>query len=85
LDAQGRQKGYFGFIAPDGTLEESFETVLAQHEDDCNDVLVCAKYDTFIGPLALAKISLSTPRCCTRVRHSVALLPRKTLRPSLLN
>jgi hypothetical protein len=29
------------------SLEESFETVLANHEDECNDFLVCAKFETF--------------------------------------
>jgi hypothetical protein len=48
---QGREKGYFGFIGPEGKLEESFETVLAQHQIDCNVVLVCAKYDTFHWPV----------------------------------
>ena len=47
---QGREKGYFGFVEADGTLEESLETILANRENDCNDVLVCAKSDLFHWP-----------------------------------
>lgn len=47
---QGKEKGYFGFFRPDGTMEESFERVLADHENACNDILVCAKSDLFYWP-----------------------------------
>lgn len=47
---QGREKGYFGFINSDGTLEESFEKTLADREDECNDVLVCARSELFHWP-----------------------------------
>lgn len=44
---QGKENGYFGYYRPDGTLEESFETLLAGFEQECDDLLVCAKFDTF--------------------------------------
>lgn len=47
---QGVEKGYFEFRGPDGVWDESYETVLAEHEGNCNDVLVCAKFDTFHWP-----------------------------------
>jgi Protein of unknown function (DUF4238) len=47
---QGREKGYFGFINSDGTLEESFEQTLADRENECNEVLVCAKSHLFHWP-----------------------------------
>src|SRR5581483_8586457 len=47
---QGVENGYFGFVRPDGSLEESFETELAQRENECNDVLVFAKSDLFHWP-----------------------------------
>jgi hypothetical protein len=40
---QGREKGYFGFVRPDGSLEESLESDLADRENECGDVLVSAK------------------------------------------
>src|SRR5262249_35439805 len=40
---QGKEKGYFGIVAPDGTLDEKFETRLAEMEADCNSTLVFAK------------------------------------------
>jgi hypothetical protein len=48
---QGAENGYFGFIRPDGTLDESLETELAKRENECNDVLVCAKSDLFHWPI----------------------------------
>lgn len=47
---QGAEKGYFGFVAADGSIEESLETELARIEDDCNDTLVCARSDLFHWP-----------------------------------
>src|SRR5271169_3099437 len=47
---QGRENGYFGYYKPDGTVEESFETLLSGYENECNDLLVCAKFDTFHWP-----------------------------------
>jgi hypothetical protein len=44
---QGRENGYFGFVRPDGTLEESLETRLAKLEKACHDTLVCAKSELF--------------------------------------
>jgi hypothetical protein len=44
---QGRENGYFGFVRPDGTLEESLETRLAKLEKACQDTLVCAKSELF--------------------------------------
>ncbi len=41
--AQGYENGYFGYVRPDGTLDESLEKHLAKLEDECNDILVCAK------------------------------------------
>ena len=48
---QGKEKGYFGYFTPNGTLEESFETVLADRENECNDILACSRFDTFPWPL----------------------------------
>jgi Protein of unknown function (DUF4238) len=47
---QGKENGYFGYYKSDGTFEESFETLLAGYENECNDLLVCAKFDTFHWP-----------------------------------
>ena len=47
---QGVENGYFGFLRPDGIFDESFESVLAKIENDCNDVLVSAKSDLFHWP-----------------------------------
>jgi hypothetical protein len=47
---QGRENGYFGFILPDGTLNESVESELAQREGECNEVLVCARSALFHWP-----------------------------------
>jgi hypothetical protein len=44
---QGKENGYFGYYKADGTLEESFEKVLADHEAECNEVLALSKFDTF--------------------------------------
>jgi Protein of unknown function (DUF4238) len=48
--AQGRENGYFAYIAPDGTVEESFETVLAKRESECNNVLELAKSELYHWP-----------------------------------
>ena len=47
---QGRENGYFGFILPDGRLNEAFESELAQREGECNEVLACARSDLFHWP-----------------------------------
>jgi Protein of unknown function (DUF4238) len=47
---QGRENGYFGFILPDGRLNESFETELATREGECNEVLACARSELFHWP-----------------------------------
>ncbi len=44
---QGVENGYFGYVKPDGTLQESLETRLANLENECNDVLSCAKSELF--------------------------------------
>ncbi len=44
---QGVENGYFGLVRSDGSLEESFETYLANREKECNDILICAKSDLF--------------------------------------
>jgi hypothetical protein len=44
---QGLENGYFGYMRMDGTIEGTmeiaFEKHLASKENECNDVLVCAK------------------------------------------
>jgi uncharacterized protein DUF4238 len=47
---QGRENGYFGFILPDGRLNEAFESELAKREGECNEVLVCARSGLFHWP-----------------------------------
>ena len=44
---QGFERGYFGFVRPDGTLDESLETRLAKVEGDCQDTLVSARSALF--------------------------------------
>lgn len=44
---QGVENGYFGFVRPNGSLEESLETYLAGREKECGDVLVSAKSELF--------------------------------------
>lgn len=44
---QGVENGYFGFVLPDGSLEEGLETDLARRETQCDDVLVSAKSELF--------------------------------------
>jgi hypothetical protein len=45
--AQGYENGYFAFVHPNGTRDESFETQLAELEARCNDELFCAKSPLF--------------------------------------
>ena len=45
--AQGYENGYFVFVHPNGTRDESFETYLANLENRCNDELVSAKSRLF--------------------------------------
>jgi hypothetical protein len=47
---QGRENGYFAFVHPDGTVEESFETVLAERENACNEVLELARSPMYHWP-----------------------------------
>ena len=47
---QGVENGYFGFMRPDGSLQEEFEEELARRENECNEVLVCAKSPLFSWP-----------------------------------
>lgn len=47
---QGFENGYFAYVNPDGSMEETFEAVLADREAECNDVLVSSKFDTFHWP-----------------------------------
>jgi hypothetical protein len=42
-DSQGYENGYFGYVRPDGSLDESLESELAILEDRCSDLLVCSK------------------------------------------
>ncbi len=44
---QGRENGYFGFVRPDGSLEESLESDLAKREGECADALASAKSELF--------------------------------------
>src|SRR5258708_4822525 len=41
--AQGYENGYFGFVRSDGSLDESLEKHLAKLENECSDILACAK------------------------------------------
>jgi hypothetical protein len=45
--AQGYENGYFRYTHPDGRQDESFETTLATIENQCNDILVCARNIAF--------------------------------------
>ncbi len=45
--AQGVENGYFGYVKPDGTLEESLESTLAAIESECNEILPWAKGELF--------------------------------------
>ena len=47
---QGRENGYFEFVRPDGTVEESFETVLAARENECNEVLALVRSELYHWP-----------------------------------
>jgi hypothetical protein len=44
---QGVEKGYFGYVNSDGTLEESLERQLANIEAECNAILPCTKSELF--------------------------------------
>lgn len=44
----GYQLGYFGYVLPDGTVEESLETRLKVLEEDSMDALVSSKSDLFV-------------------------------------
>jgi hypothetical protein len=44
----GYELGYFGYVLPDGSVEESMETKLKGLEEDCMDVLVSAQSDLFV-------------------------------------
>jgi len=41
--AQGYENGYFGYVRPDGSVDESLEERLGKLEYECNDILVCSK------------------------------------------
>jgi len=45
--SQGYENGYFGYIQPNGKLDESLETYLAELEGRCNDTVVCSKSRLF--------------------------------------
>lgn len=47
---QGRENGYFAYVRPDGTVEETFETVLAKRESECNEVLELARSPIYRWP-----------------------------------
>ncbi len=47
---QGRENGYFEFVHEDGTKEESFEVLLAERENECNDILVQARSPLYHWP-----------------------------------
>lgn len=47
---QGRENGYFAHVQPDGTVEESFEAVLAERENECNEVLELARSPLYRWP-----------------------------------
>jgi hypothetical protein len=47
---QGRENGYFAFTQSDGTVEESFETVLADRENECNEILLLARSKLYHWP-----------------------------------
>ena len=44
---QGVENGYFGYVKPDGTLEESLEAQLASLEAECHEILPSAKSELF--------------------------------------
>ena len=44
---QGVENGYFGYVKPDGILEESLETQLASLESECHEILPSAKSELF--------------------------------------
>jgi hypothetical protein len=44
---QGRENGYFEYVRPDGTREETLENKLADMEGECNEALACAKSELF--------------------------------------
>jgi Protein of unknown function (DUF4238) len=44
----GYEPGYFGYVLPDGTIEESLEGRLKTLEEDCMDALVSANSDLFV-------------------------------------
>lgn len=47
---QGRENGYFAYVRPDGTEEESFEEALARREAQCNRVLEVARSPLYDWP-----------------------------------
>lgn len=52
---QGVENGYFGYVGPDGILEESLETRLATLEAECNEVLPLIKSDLFVWSYTVKK------------------------------
>ncbi len=44
----GRIEGYFGYVLPDGTVEESMEQKLKVLEEGCMDILISAQSDLFV-------------------------------------
>jgi hypothetical protein len=56
---QGFEKGYFAVVQPDGTVDESFETRLAEIEGACNDTLSLAKTVFFDSRSESRRISLA--------------------------
>ncbi len=52
---QGFENGYFAFLRPDGSYEESLEVALAQKENECNEVLYCSRSELFHWSLVAQK------------------------------
>ena len=56
---QGAEKGYFGFVRPNGSLEESLEKDLADREEECGEVLACARSELFDWTSAASRNKLA--------------------------
>jgi len=72
---QGRENGYFAFVQPDGTVEESFEAVLAAREGECNEILELARSPLYRWPPVPKKNWRSTPHFSSGVQLSRDHIP----------
>ncbi len=63
------------YVRAEGTLEESLETDLMKIENECNEILICAKSELFHGPaVSPEKLGFHAGLLYARATNAVAIL-----------